>query len=132
VNALLQKVVADMIFRFTRVKVTHKEMHTRRVLRDKTHASAKTSKKFFCSVVKYEQNTKKKQKKNTTRTRNKRRRESTFSSPLNTKEGGLLSLRFYFFERERLKRDLSFLSSLLSFVRAWRGVWREQCPSEQL
>ena len=130
-NALLQKVVADMIFRFTRVKVTHKEMHTRRVLRDKTHASAKTSKKFFCSVVKYEQNTKKKKKKKT-RTHDKRRRESTFSSPLNTKEGGLLSLRFYFFERERLKRDLSFLSSLLSFVRAWRGVWREQCPSEQL
>jgi len=99
VNALLQKVVADMIFRFTRVKVTHKEMHTRRVLRDKTHASAKTSKKFFCSVVKYEQNTKKSKKKNKN-TRQKEEREHIFLSIKNKGRGTFIITLLLFRERE--------------------------------
>ena len=97
----MQKVVADMIFRFTRVKVTHKEMHTRRVLRDKTHASAKTSKKFFCSVVKYEQNTKKSKKK-TPREHDKKKeeREHIFLSIKHKGRGTFIITLLLFRERE--------------------------------
>jgi hypothetical protein len=94
-----------------------------------TRTSAKTSKKIFFFALFCRKKIRVKKHKKKQKTQQKEERESTFSfSPLNTKEGGLLSragLLFRERERERLiKRDLSFLSlSVLFRARvAWRGV----------
>ena len=101
-----------------------------------THKRKNLKKNFWVLCRKIRAKHKKKQKKNTTRTRQKKggeRAHFPLSITRKHKGRGTFITLLLFRERERLiKRDLPFLSSLFSFVRAWRGVWREQCPSEKL